>query len=109
MGEGLAQYLIHIVLVSLEQRADAQRGVSAQTRYVLASLHRVSLGLVRLAAQPPNDRDAVVAEYHEAVVQIAHQARELELQDAIQGTDDLLGLAGGDRRAHGDTPAEASR
>jgi len=55
---------------------------------VLARLHRVCLRLVRLGAQPGDDRDAVVTEDHEAVVQIAHQAGELELEDALEDLDD---------------------
>src|SRR5262249_31924728 len=60
---------------------------------VLAHLHGMRLRLVGLRAQPGDDRDAVVTEDHEAVVQVAHQPGELELEDAVQGLDDLGGFS----------------
>src|SRR6516164_442370 len=87
VSERLAQDLVDVVLVGLEQRADLQRGVLAEGGDVLARLYGVCLRLVRLAAQPGDDRDAVVTEDHEAVVQITHQAGELELEDALEDLD----------------------
>ena len=58
--------------------------MAAEIGDVLARLRRMRLRFVRLAAQPAHDRDAVVTEDHEAVVQIAHQPRELELQDPVE-------------------------
>ena len=48
----LAENLVDVVLVGLEQRADLQRRMAAEIGDVLARLRRVSLGLIGLAAQP---------------------------------------------------------
>ncbi len=82
--------LVDVVLVRFQQRADLERRMPAEIRDVLARLGRVRLGLFRLIAQPADDRDAVVAEDHEAVVQVANQPRELELENVIEGRDDLF-------------------
>src|SRR5256885_17110823 len=87
--ERLAQNLIDVVLVRLQQRADLERRVTREIGDVLAGLNRVRLGLIGLSAQPGDDRDAVVAEDHETVMQIAHQSRRLELENAVEGRDDL--------------------
>src|SRR5580698_5300816 len=92
VDQRLAQDLIHVVLVSLEQRADLERRVTTEVGDLLARLYRVRLRLVGLSAQPADDRDTVVAEYHETVVQVANQSRELELEDAVEGLDDLDGV-----------------
>src|SRR5207237_89310 len=79
----------YVVLVSLQQRADPQRRMPAEIGDVLAGLDRVRLSLIRLAAQPADNRNAVMAEDHEAVMQVAHQARELELENVVERLDDL--------------------
>ena len=65
-----------------------QRGMTTEVGDVLAGLHGVRLRFVRLAAQPRDDRNAVVAEDHEAVMQVANQSRELELENAVERLDD---------------------
>jgi hypothetical protein len=63
----LTENLVYAVLVSLEERADLQGRVPGEIRDVLTGENRVRLSLIRLAAQPCDDRDAVVAEDHETV------------------------------------------
>ena len=82
---------VDVVLVGLEQRADLERRMAAEGGDVFARQHRVGVGFVALLAQPGDDRDAVVAEDHEAVVHVAHHAGELELEDAVEALDHLLG------------------
>src|SRR5262245_35085038 len=50
------------------------------------------LRFVPLAAQPRDDRNAVVAKDHEAVVQVAHYSGQLQLEDAVQGRADFFGF-----------------
>jgi len=100
----LAQDLVDVVLVGLEQRSNLQRRVLAESGDVLALLH------TRLAAHPGDDRDAVVTEDHEAIVQITHQAGELELENAPEDLDNpggfcLAELGGG----HEGLPAALGR
>jgi hypothetical protein len=45
-----------------------------------------------LVAHPADDRNARVAEDHQRVMQVAHYARELEFQNGIETTDDVLGI-----------------
>src|SRR5580658_7356514 len=79
--------------------------MAAESRDVLAGLYRVHLRLIRLAAQPGNDRDAVVAKDHEAVVQVAHQPGQLELENVLENLDDAGGFALAEFRAHNVTLA----
>ena len=62
--------------------------MAAEICDVLSGKGRMRLRLVRLGPQPGDDRDAVVAENHEAVMQVAHQTRELQLQNLIQSRND---------------------
>jgi hypothetical protein len=71
---------------------------------VLARLGGMRLGLIRLPAQPGDDRNAVVAEDHEAVVQVPDEPGELQLENAIEGADHLLRLEAGQWLAHGSAP-----
>src|SRR5690349_10028045 len=45
---------------------------------------------ITLLAQPGHDGDAVVPEDHEAVVHVPHDARKLELENAIEAVDQFL-------------------
>ena len=66
----------------------------AESGDVFARQDRVRVGLIGLVAQPGDDRNAVVAENHEAVVHVAHHAGEFELENAVQVVDDFLGEFG---------------
>ena len=59
---------------------------------MLAGPHRVRLRLISLGAQPGDDRNAIVAEHHETVMQVAHQSCELKLEDVIERFDDRGGF-----------------
>ncbi len=60
----------------------------------------VRLRLFGLITQPADDGNTVVTEDHEAVVHVTHEPRELQLEDAIEGGDDLFGLGIGECVAH---------
>src|SRR5580658_141802 len=81
--------------------------MAAESRDVLAGLYRVRLRLIRLAAQPGDDRDAVVAKDHEAVVQVAHQSRKLELQDVLENLEGLGGVRFTELCAHDGLPKKS--
>src|SRR5262249_37855923 len=88
--EGLVQDLPDLVLVGFAQLADLEGWVTAERRNVLAGHRGVVHAFDRLVAHPADDRDARVAEYHQRVVDVAHDARELELEDRVEGTDDAV-------------------
>src|SRR5215472_3083448 len=44
----------------------------------------------RLVAHPADNRDPRVAEYHKRVMEVAHDPRELKLEDCVEGDDDAL-------------------
>src|SRR5881397_763591 len=86
------QNLGDVVFVGLDQLADVERRMAAERRYVLAGHGRMVHALRGLVAHPADDRNTRVAEDHQRVMQIAHYARELELQNGIEATDDFLGI-----------------
>jgi hypothetical protein len=65
--------------------------MAAECRDVFAGEHRMCVRLGRLVAQPRHDGNAVVAKDHEAVVHVAHHARELELEDVVEAVDHIVG------------------
>jgi hypothetical protein len=99
---GFLEDLVDVVLVRFQQRADLERRMAAERRDVLACLHGMRIGFGRLVAQPRDDRDPVVSEDHEAVVHVADDARQLELENPVETRDDLLRELGIERRVvHG--------
>src|SRR5918995_5981244 len=97
--EGLMEDLPDLVLVRFDQLADLEGRVTAERRNVLAGDRGVVHAFDRLVPHPADDRDARVAEYHQRVVDVAHDAGELELEDRVEGKDDevpvdLVVLAG---------------
>ena len=76
MIEALFHDVIQRVLLSFNEFADLETWVPAESRDVLSGDTRMPKRFSRLVAQPLHDRDAVVAEDHEGVVRVAHDASE---------------------------------
>src|SRR5262245_7939433 len=84
------QDLPDLVLVRFDQLADLEGRVTAERCNVLAGDRGVVHAFDRLITHPADDRDARVAEYHQRVVNVAHDASELELEDRVEGKDDAV-------------------
>jgi len=86
--KGLTQDVAQVVAVGLEKGPDRERWVLPQVRDLLAGFLGVPEGLGGLPAHPGDDRDAVVAEDHQRVVRVAHDAGQLCLHDPVERRDD---------------------
>src|SRR5436309_7265723 len=90
--EGLLQDLVDVVPVRLQQLSDLQRRMAAQGSDVLARRDCVRDRFLGLLAHPLHDRNASVTEDHQRIVRVADDPRQLQLEDAIEDVDGLLGV-----------------
>ena len=109
--ERLAQHRRDVVLVAVEQRADGERGIGTERGDPFAELLSVRHRFLGLRAQPRHDRNAAEAEDEERVVRVAHHARKLGLEQAVEHIDDRFlvelghGSSSGQRnQGQGDSP-----
>src|SRR5512132_548563 len=80
----LPQDRADVVLLAFEKLADAERGMATERGDVLPRLLGVGQRLLRLAAKPVDDGNAVEAIDHERIVRVVHDPREFGLENPVE-------------------------